>query len=462
MDIILYPKDSPEDLYCRGYSILKIKEKLKTSITFTQDFIKFKSSYTWKEFPSFRREYVACFINENFTKEDLLELLTKSMNQRVSLRKLIEEKTECEYHSISVGIIYEKKGLQKEYSKFKKWKVIFLKEYCEKFGVENVSQLEDVKRKKIQTSLDHYGVTNPMFNDSVKAKLKNSLLEKYGVENISKLKKIKEQKKNTLEKNYCSPGETYSDYYRKKFKQFAEEKGVTNTSQLEEIKRKKEKTTFEHYGVKNPFESEIIKDKIASNNLQKYGVKHNAQRADVRAKMEKTNYERYGGKSSSCDPRVVKKGYETRRKNGTFNTSSPETSLHNRLLEMYSNVENNYNKDSRYPFHCDFYIPDRDLFVELNLHWTHGGHWFDKNDTDDLAKVDKWKKKDSKFYDMGINNWTVRDLKKRQTAQKNNLNYVVLWTVLDIEEWLSLGCPNGYDWKEEYTWRKNNEKTKEH
>jgi len=32
---------------------------------------------------------------------------------------------------------------------------------------------------------------------------------------------------------------------------------------------------------------------------------------------------------------------------------------------------------------CDFYIPSEDLFIELNRHWSHGGHFYDPNNIED-------------------------------------------------------------------------------
>lgn len=98
------------------------------------------------------------------------------------------------------------------------------------------------------------------------------------------------------------------------------------------------------------------------------------------------------------------------------------------LLQKYSDVKRNYNKDSRYPFHCDFYIPEKDLFIELNAYWSHGGHWFDSTNQEDLNKVEYWKSKNNDFYDYAIKTWTISDAKKRETVIKNQLNYLVFWS----------------------------------
>lgn len=50
------------------------------------------------------------------------------------------------------------------------------------------------------------------------------------------------------------------------------------------------------------------------------------------------------------------------------------------------------------------------------------------------------KVKDGKyFYNVAIDVWTVRDVKKRQVAIDNHLNYVVFWKndLSDFKEWLN-------------------------
>ena len=52
----------------------------------------------------------------------------------------------------------------------------------EKYGVENCSQLEDVKNKKKETVFKNYGCEYPMQSELVRQKSKKSMIEKYGVE----------------------------------------------------------------------------------------------------------------------------------------------------------------------------------------------------------------------------------------------------------------------------------------
>ena len=126
----------------------------------------------------------------------------------------------------------------------------------------------------------------------------------------------------------------------------------------------------------------------------------------------------------------LSKDYLTKKKNNSFNKSKPEQELYETLLKENVNktIYRQY-KDNRYPFYCDFYIVEDDLFIELNAHWSHGGRPFDPTDDDCIKQLNIWKEKakTSKFYENAIETWTVRDVKKRETALKNHLNYKVIY-----------------------------------
>lgn len=137
-------------------------------------------------------------------------------------------------------------------------------------------------------------------------------------------------------------------------------------------------------------------------------------------------------------------------------TSKAEAHLFQTLKSRFSVVFKNYKDDPRYPFHCDFYIPERDLFIEYNGYWTHGNRWCDLRNPEIKSTISKWKSKVSDMYRIAVHTFTETDVLKRKTAKKNNLNYVVLWNEQDIEEWFALGCPNGHDGDGMYTWKNCN------
>lgn len=128
------------------------------------------------------------------------------------------------------------------------------------------------------------------------------------------------------------------------------------------------------------------------------------------------------------------KSYETRAKNGTLGKNAdtiPELETYKKLLESFSEediVKQYFDKD-RYPFKCDFYIKSIDKFIEVHGNWTHGDMPFDPENPECQLKLAQWqeKAKDSDYYRCAIYTWTDLDVRKLETAKKNNLNYEVIY-----------------------------------
>jgi hypothetical protein len=122
--------------------------------------------------------------------------------------------------------------------------------------------------------------------------------------------------------------------------------------------------------------------------------------------------------------------YMTKMAHGTFNVSRQEEMAKSLLCDKFGedDVLTQY-RSREYPFSCDFYIISLDLYIELNIHITHGWHWFDSTDRNDLDRLELLKSRatGTNMYNKMINVWTNTDLKKRDTAIKNNLNYLVFW-----------------------------------
>lgn len=126
----------------------------------------------------------------------------------------------------------------------------------------------------------------------------------------------------------------------------------------------------------------------------------------------------------------LSKEYITKKLNNSFNKSSVEEKFYKELLEQNRNktIYRQY-KDNRYPYYCDFYIKEDDLFIELNNHWTHGGKPYDENDESCKEQLKLWeeKAKKSQFFQNAIITWTIRDVEKKKCAERNKLNYKVIY-----------------------------------
>lgn len=127
------------------------------------------------------------------------------------------------------------------------------------------------------------------------------------------------------------------------------------------------------------------------------------------------------------------RSYKTRSKNNTFNTSTLEEVMYAQLCDRFGSADvlRQYRDKTRYPFRCDFYIKSLDLFIECNLHWTHGGRPYDANNDACQEQLNSWKDKaiTSRFYVEAIKTWTERDVLKKYYAEKYKLNYFVVYKI---------------------------------
>ena len=174
-------------------------------------------------------------------------------------------------------------------------------------------------------------------------------------------------------------------------------------------------------------------------NLEKYGVACNLQiptidKKEIQEKIKRTCLERYGVESNLLIPGFYDRVMKTKREHHSFNKSKSEDDLFSYIKKKFPDVKRQHKDKSRYQFFCDFYIPSLDLFIELNAHWTHGGHPYDANDIDDQKKVEEWKSRDTQYFKNAIRTWTVLDVHKRNVACQNNLNYREVWTLREGKE----------------------------
>ena len=177
------------------------------------------------------------------------------------------------------------------------------------------------------------------------------------------------------------------------------------------LRRIGEETKIRRYGDPNYNNREKYVETMVSS----YGVHNSYQLPEVRKKIDR------------------EKASETKRKNKTFNSSNQEDHLYQILTELYgkNDILRQYKDKERYPWACDFYIKSLDLFIELQGFFTHGGHPFDETNYEDLQRKaeleEKWNHTKSKLYIIALNVWCNTDIKKRNLAKENNLNYIEIF-----------------------------------
>ena len=286
-----------------------------------------------------------------------------------------------------------------------------------KYGRKNFGSAEKVKEYWIS----HYGVDNPAKTDFVKKKMRETNLRKYGFNCSSKSEIVKEKTKQTCLKRY----------------------GVEYTGQIEEAKEKSKKTCLEKYGSEYYIGSKDRLEKTIEFSKQNYNVDWFTKSEEIKNKAKETMLRRYGVEYSMQIPKnkeymsylmssyeMQERRYNTMKRNHTFNSSSTEEELFLYIKSRFPTVVRQYKDKNRYPYFCDFYIPELDYFIELQGYYTHGKHPFDPNSNEDLQLIEYYKKKYGEDC-QPITIWSIKDVEKRDCAKRNNLNFKEVWSVED-------------------------------
>ena len=273
-----------------------------------------------------------------------------------------------------------------------------IKETCqEKYGVSNCFASEEKKQKIKETCLHRYGVDNPHKNAQVIEKTRNTCLKRYGVLNGGGIPEaIKKIKQTKLER-------------------YADEKYVN----IEKCKQ----TKFERY--RNPNYNNMLKNITTCK--AKYNVDYWFQSIEYKSNIKE--YQR--------------KIRQTKLKNNTLLDSKLESIAYSLLKKYFSVIKCQWKDDEKYPYNCDFYIPEIDTWIEIQGFVTHGPEQFNENNLEHLEKVSILKQKNldhktpnKNLYFEILKCWTEIDVKKRNTAKSNNLNYKEFWNIEQLKEWL--------------------------
>src|SRR5574343_378130 len=222
----------------------------------------------------------------------------------------------------------------------------------EKYGVDNISKLDFVKQKKVDTCLKNHSVEYPQMSSDIFKKSKETKLEKYGNENYNNLDKMKE----TMFKIY----------------------GFEHPSLSPEIKIK-QKITFAKY----------IKSQILDNDFYKsinivdyqgndtYTLKCDLNKLHNYISHYKLLYTRYKSKSvlcTICNPI-------------NQSSSGKEIQVLEWIKSIYNDTIISNNRDIIKPNEIDIFLPKLKIGIEFNgLYW-HSEEYKNKNYHLDKLKV---------------------------------------------------------------------------
>lgn len=270
----------------------------------------------------------------------------------------------------------------------------------ERWGYKHPAQSPIVKQKHIDTNMKRRGVPSPL---NIKE------IHKKGVDKAA-TKEIRDAVRKTKQERYNNPN--YHNF------------------------EKAQETYFRKTGYKITFSNPNVREK----SRKAFNKKYNSNSYFGSEEFQKMNH----------DPEYINKclikQYETKKKNKSFYTSSPEKRILIKLKSKFSDLNHIYYDKERYPFFCDFYIPILDLFIEYHGNWTHGKEPFNYNNLNHRKIIENWYKKSKElnvfgkkkdYYLSAIFSWAVADPLKLATFKKNNLNYKIFYTEEEFLKWFN-------------------------
>lgn len=266
-------------------------------------------------------------------------------------------------------------------------------------------------KKREATNTELYGSSNVFASDTIKDRIKETLVVKYGVNHPGKSDIVKDKTKKTCVEKY----------------------GVTNPAKSEDIKKKMRKTCQDKYGVDFVFQTTEFKENARKTNIKKLGVEHHSQLPERRKKTgeilkihrgtwERIMLDKYGVVSPYQLPQTrencnndesLKKKRETMHRNKSWVTSKPEDALYARLCEFFGDVQRQATVNR---WSIDFYIPSIDTYVNMN-----GIYWHGRGKTEEELLSSGSKQ------DKTILSTVKRDQLRESWFKKNQKKLVIVW-----------------------------------
>lgn len=148
----------------------------------------------------------------------------------------------------------------------------FRKQIKDTYGVDNVSQADEVKERKKQTTLRNYGVESPMQSKVVQEKVKATNRRVYGVDTVLVQPEVQERARAATRAKY----------------------GVDYPWQSAAIRKRMQADFMEKWGGKTPWTSPKFMAKYHSDSMDRYGTFWPSQSDEVKGKILHTLHEKYG------------------------------------------------------------------------------------------------------------------------------------------------------------------------
>lgn len=297
-----------------------------------------------------------------------------------------------------------------------------------------------VQKKSLDTSKINWGYDHPSQSPIIKKKHEDTNMQRHGVKSPLQLKEIhmkgvqkaatKEVRRKVANKKLYKYGNSGYHNFEQAKQTYYKRTGYITTFSNPEVREKSRQKFQEKYNANSYIESNEFKQEFPKIMQERFQTDNYCKSKDYKNKKDL----------------IIQKGYETKKKNGTLgcSRSKAEIRCYEKLLIKFPNTRHSYYENSRYPFNCDMYVPELDLFIECHFSEYHHFKPFDFNCIGDLIELSKLKIEschplyNEEYKDKRkriINTWTVSDPKKLKTFQDNRLNYKIFYTEKEFNEW---------------------------
>lgn len=206
---------------------------------------------------------------------------------------------------------------------------------------------------------------------------------------------------------------------------------------LQSAEKRKNKSVISKLYFADPNNRKLLSENIKKSAVFNKGV-HSAQRSKKLSESSKKYAYRLKTEEFKDKRRKTLMG-----KKGC-NISKDEKHIFIKMQEIYGNGIIQQYTSKEYPFNCDFYIPNQDLYIEYNGNWTHGDEPFDIDNSKHKEIVSMWQDKSlnlkntntkRNYYENAVYVWTDLDVRKREIARKNKLNYLEFFNLQQFKDW---------------------------
>ena len=305
----------------------------------------------------------------------------------------------------------------------------------ERYGVSHISKLDSVRKRKSVKMKECGDLVSNRVKDYRKSLTKDEIdkinkkrvdtnLEKYGKENVSQIDETKMKVKKSFIDKYG--GFTFdSDFLMNKVNETNLEKyGFINPSKNINVKNKMFLTNIEKWGYKSPSMNVLIKDKIKNTMLYKYDVVNIMNSVEFRKKFNISNelnfikyigYRNYEFFCTECSTNyeIDYDNYYKRSLRFTNTCTNCFPIMENssiKEIEVRSFIQSIYDGEIissyRDGLEIDIYIPDLSLGFEFNGIYWHSDEKIDKNYH--RNKLDYFKERNIKVMNIWEDDWDFK------------------------------------------------------